>query len=277
MPEGPEIKRVATRISKVVVNQAPVEVFFSQEPLQRYGQILSGRRVLEVSSRGKALLTQFEGDLTVYTHNQLYGRWYVMRANKFPKTNRTLRFAMHTPTHSALLYSASEIHVLDPSQLAHHPYIAKLGPDALDEQITWRDILSRLQEKAFHRRSLAALYLDQKFVAGVGNYLRTEILHKSGLDPFARPCDLTRRQLGLLARNTLELSRQAYATAGITNTPGRVKSLKAAGITRSRYRHLAFARKGQDCYACAASIQRIEVSGRRIYFCPHCQSETRPS
>ena len=56
-------------------------------------------------------------------------------------------------------------------------------------------------DKRFHKRSLAALYLDQTFIAGTGNYLRSEILHQSGVHPFDRPCDLTRKQLGLLARN----------------------------------------------------------------------------
>ena len=69
----------------------------------------------------------------------------------------------------------------------------------------------------------------KSFVAGIGNYLRSEILFHSRVNPFDRPKDLTRRQLGTLARNTLDLTRQAYATAGVTNTPGRVKRLQARG------------------------------------------------
>ena len=138
------------------------------------------------------------------------------------------------------------------------------------------DVLKRLMDKRFHKRSLAALYLDQTFIAGTGNYLRSEILHQSGVHPFDRPCDLTRKQLGLLARTTLSLSRQAYVTSGITNTPARVKRLKAAGIRRSRYRHLAFARSEQPCYRCSDLIERIEISGRRLYLCRRCQPKHLP-
>ncbi len=271
MPEGPEIKRVAMRIDKIVARQGPVEVTFGQPVLQRFNQELSGREILSVDSRGKALLTSFEGGLTVYSHNQLYGRWYLVRQGKLPKTNRSLRLALHTSTHSALLYSASEIAVLTEEELLAQPYLAKLGPDALDEDVPWRDILQRLMSSRFRRRSLAALYLDQGFVAGIGNYLRTEILHKCKLNPFDRPADLTRKQLGLLARTTLELTRQAYITSGVTNSPGRVKRLQSAGVRRARYRHLAFARRGQPCYRCGTFIERIEISSRRLYLCGTCQ------
>jgi endonuclease VIII len=277
MPEGPEIRRIATRLHKVLAGNVAQKVRFTQEPLLDYGYELSGQRVDSVSSRGKALLTHFEGGMSVYSHNQLYGRWFITKRDKPPRTNRTLRLAVHTDTHSALLFSACAIEVLTPEALALHAYLTRLGPDALDEQCEWRDILARLQASAFAGRSLGALYLDQSFVAGIGNYLRSEILHSSRVNPLDRPKDLSRRQLGVLARNTLALTRQAYETAGITNSPARVERLKARGIRRSRYRHLAFARAGDDCYSCGTIIERIDVSARRLYVCPTCQPTARAS
>lgn len=275
MPEGPEIRRVATRIHKVLAGREAEEVSFTQPAVVGFGPKLSGQQVEWVSSRGKALLTRFEGGLTVYSHNQLYGRWYVTRRDKPPKTNRTLRLAIHTQTHSALLYSASDIEVLTPEELPLQKYLARLGPDALDDHVVWRDVLRRLEDSKFSGRSLAALYLDQGFVAGIGNYLRTEILFNAKANPFDRPKDLSKKQKGELARNTIELTRQAYRTSGVTNTPGRVKKLQAQGLTRRRYRFLAFDREREPCYHCGDTIQRIEVSGRRIYLCGTCQPSLR--
>ncbi len=277
MPEGPEIRRVATRIHKVLAGREAEHVVLTQPGVAGFGAKLSGQRVEWVSSRGKALLTHFEGGLTIYSHNQLYGRWYVTRRDKPPRTNRTLRLAIHTPSHSALLFSASDIEVLTPEELPLQKYLARLGPDALDDGVVWRDILGRLEDKKFSGRSLAALYLDQGFVAGIGNYLRTEILFNAKLNPFDRPKDLSRKQRGELARNTLALTRQAYRTSGVTNTAQRVKKLQAQGLTRRRYRHLAFDRVGEPCYHCGDTIERIEVSGRRIYLCHTCQPSQRPT
>lgn len=275
MPEGPEIRRAALRIDKVLSGRQAEIVSFGQPHLQHFGQHLSGEQIEWVSSRGKAMLTRFANGLTLYSHNQLYGRWYVVRRNQPPRTHRTLRVAIHTKTHSALLYSASDIEVLTPEQLPMQKYLARLGPDALDESVHWRDVLELLNAPQFHRRTLAALYLDQGFVAGIGNYLRSEILYEARVNPFDRPCDLSRRQLGSLARATLELTRQSLATAGITNKPARVAKAKRRGLSRRHYRFAIFDRQGEACYSCQEPVERTDVSGRRIYLCRQCQPALR--
>ncbi len=275
MPEGPEIRREADRLGQVLIGCDITGVEFMHRHLRHFGAALSGLRIDSVTSRGKALLIAFETGPTIYAHNQLYGRWYVTKAGKLPRTNRTLRLALHTPMNSALLYSASQIEVLSDAEVMAQPYLARLGPDALDERVVWRDILERLQHRAFAGRRLGGLYLDQSFVAGIGNYLRTEILYTASLHPLDRPKDLTRAQLGALARATLDVTRRAYATGGVTNTPARVEHLKRQGLRRGQYRHLAFTRDGAPCYRCGASIDRFDVSGRRVYICAHCQPERR--
>ena len=275
MPEGPEIRRAALRIDKALRGREAEIVDFAQPHLRRYGSVLSGQQIDWVSSRGKALLTRFSNGLTLYSHNQLYGRWYIVRRDQLPATNRTLRVAIHTATQSALLYSASDIEVLTPETLPLQKYLARLGPDALDDRVHWRDIVALLKLPQFRRRTLAALYLDQGFVAGIGNYLRSEILFEARVNPFDRPCDLTRGQLGRLARATLDLTRQSLATAGITNKPSRVARARRAGLSRRHYRFAIFDRQGEACFGCKNPVQRLDVSGRRIYMCITCQPPLR--
>ena len=165
--------------------------------------------------------------------------------------------------------------MLDEDDVGTHPYLAKLGPDALDTAVHWRDVLVQLRDKRFNGRSLAALYLDQAFVAGIGNYLRSEILFVARLHPLLRPRDCTSGELGRLARATLDITRQAYETAGVTNKPGRVARLKKAGATRRDYRFAVFARTGKPCYVCEGRILREALTSRRIYTCPNCQPHPR--
>ena len=271
MPEGPEIRRVAVRLEKVLTGREAEDVYFEQAPLRRFAPILRGARVVAVTSRGKALLTQFDNERWLYSHNQLYGRWYVVRRGTMPSTGRTLRAAIHTARHSALLYSASDIAVLDADGVASHPYLAKLGPDALDASVEWRQIAERLRDPEFRGRSLAALYLDQGFVAGIGNYLRSEILFDARVHPSRKPGDLGRGEIGRLARSTLAMTRRAFDTAGVTNGPARVRALKARGLPRRRYRFAVFERGAEPCYECGAEIRRISANSRRLYFCPVCQ------
>jgi endonuclease-8 len=207
----------------------------------------------------------------MYSHNQLYGKWVIAGSGRAPETRRSLRVGLHTASHSALLYSASDIEVMDTQELGQHPFLRKLGPDVLDDALTWRDIAARLRDPAFRGRSLASLYLDQGFLAGIGNYMRSEILHDAGLHPSTRPKDLSLAETGALARATLTISLRAYEQAGVTNRPGRVRSLKRLGYKRRDYRFSVFAREGMPCYRCGTPVLRSEVSSRRIYFCPQCQ------
>ena len=177
MPEGPEIRRAADKVAAVLVGKTIETVGFGLAPLKPFESRLSGRTVTAVDTRGKAMLTRFDNGLTLYSHNQLYGRWYVRARGDLPRTRRSLRVALHTAMHSALLYSATDIEVLDAAGLESHAFLSRLGPDILDPELRWQAIASRLNERRFRARSLASLYLDQRFLAGIGNYLPTEILY----------------------------------------------------------------------------------------------------
>lgn len=272
MPEGPEIRLEADRIAAAIEGDRLDRVEFGLDRLKRFERRLRGRRVEGIETRGKALLTHFEGDLTLYSHNQLYGRWYVRPRGELPRTNRSLRAALHTADWSALLYSASEIEVLDPAGLAAHPFLVKLGPDALSPDLTWQALAKRLNSAPWRNRSVGGLYLDQSFLAGIGNYLRSEILFFAGIPPDVRPGDLDRNARARLARRSLSITKRAYETRGITNPAGRVAELRRAGQRRGRLRFAVFGRNGRPCYDCGTTIERIEVGSRRLYLCPSCQA-----
>ena len=113
--------------------------------------------------------------------------------------------------------------------------------------------------------------LDQQFLGGLGNYLRSEILFTAGVDPGARARDLDATTRKRLARQILTLARRSLRTGGITNDPALARELKSEGWPRRRYRHHVFARAGEACHQCGGKIRREDVSGRRLYWCPECQ------
>lgn len=271
MPEGPEIRLAADKIAKVLVGRPLVDVTLTLPALERFERRLRGSTVTAVDTRGKAMLTRFDNGLTMYSHNQLYGRWYTRKRPGLPKTNRNLRVALHTETHSALLYSATDIAVLTAKQLGDHPFLNRVGPDILDESLTAGQIVERLTDPRFQRRSLGALYLDQAYLAGNGNYLRSEILYNSGLHPALRPVDLDAKTKNRLAKDTLKIARRSYRTRGITVPDSQAARQKARGMTRGQYRFWVFGRDGRACYRCKTTIERMAVNSRGFFYCPGCQ------
>ncbi len=271
MPEGPEIRRAADIIANVLEGQRIEVVRFGLPKLRPYARKLRGHRVSAIETRGKALLTHFEHGYSIYSHNQLYGVWKVLKGHKLPRSNRSMRLLLQTDSHSAILYSASDISVWLTEELHAHPFLVRIGPDIMNPDLHWRDIAARLTDKRFTRKNLATLYLDQAFLAGNGNYLRSEILHDAGLHPMRRPGDLTRGQIGKLSRSTLALSRRSYDTGGITLAPRLSKSLQGMGLERGQRRFYVFGRAGRPCYHCGGEVDRMEIGARRLYLCHTCQ------
>ncbi len=273
MPEGPEIKQAADKIASAVIHSPVEEIFFAFERLKPYESELKNHRITKVDTKGKAMLIHFDNELTIYSHNQLYGKWMIRKAYNYPKTNRQLRLAIHNHQKSALLYSASDIEVLDKDELALHPFLNRLGPDILDETLTLEQVINRLQDKKFCKKRFSTLFLDQGFLAGNGNYLRSEILFVGRIHPTLRPVDCNQQQLQKLAEAALSVPRQSYETKGITNNLELAADLKAKGYKRQEYRHWVFGRENKPCYICGTNIIKDTTGGRRYYYCPQCQKK----
>lgn len=273
MPEGPEIRLAADRLRESICGDRLQGLFFAFERLQPFVPRLAGSRVVSVQSRGKAMVTRFDNDLSLYTHNQLYGRWLIVPYGELPESSRSLRVALHTPTQSALLYSASDIEILNERQLRQHPYLSRLGPELLDESLTHAEVAERFMLPRLRRKRLMNLLVDQHIVSGMGNYLCCEVLFVSRLHPCARVMDCSESQLRVLARESLRLTRASYRSGGITNDMQRVEQMRQNGVGYEEYRFQVYRRAGQPCYVCGTIVQKQARQGRPLYYCPGCQSD----
>jgi endonuclease VIII len=271
VPEGPEIRRAADLLETAVRAKPLTKVWFKFPELKAFEAQLAASTITRFETRGKALLTHFSCALSIYSHNQLYGVWKIAKRGKVPASKRDLRLSLHTNGAAVFLFSASDISVWQTDQLEAHPFLRKLGPDALDLQLQPEALAARLQEKRFASKSLAALLLDQAFVAGMGNYLRTEVLFYAKLHPNLRAKDLRKLDCERLAETLLSVTRRSYESGGVTNEAAIAGVLALDGAPFEGYRFAAFERAGKPCYACGNRIERLELAGRRLYICSQCQ------
>ncbi|MBL8260821.1 MAG: endonuclease VIII [Xanthomonadaceae bacterium] len=272
MPEGPEIRRAADALAAAVVGKPLVRAWFWTPTLQRHAKGLVGRTIEAITPHGKALLTRFDHDWTLYSHNQLYGVWKVAASGERPDTSRSLRVALETADRAILLYSASDVSMWRSDEIHAHPFLAKLGPDVLDPALDAATVAERLRDPRFKGRALSALLLDQGFLAGMGNYLRSEVLFEARLAPALRPANLSAAQIRGLAKALLDIPRRSYATRGIEPASG----MRGDYLTDTPdgFRFRVFDREDQPCERCGSPIVREEHGMRRLYLCPHCQPPT---
>ena len=244
MPEGPEIRRAAQAVHRGIAGQ-PVRMTLAHPALAPMERALRGASVESVSARSKAMLTRFSTGDVLYSHNQLYGEWVVDRPDE-PLRTRAIRLVLETSAQRAVLYSATDFAWLRHGKEAVHPYIAKLGPEVLDDATTVRDIAVRLSQ--FPRRRIADALLDQQVLAGLGNYLRSEVLFAARVLPERRPQDLSATEIRKLARELLAIPRRSYATRGIEPAEG----MRADYLTDTPagFRFAVFDREGRPCPAC---------------------------
>lgn len=262
MPEGPEIRRAADSLEAAIKGKPLTDAWFAFPQLKPYETQLIGQTVTHIETRGKALLTHFSHNLTLYSHNQLYGVWRVINVGEQPQTNRVLRVRLQTAEKAILLYSASDIEMLTPEQLLTHPFLQRVGPDVLDMRLTAETVKARLLSPAFRNRQFSGLLLDQAFLAGLGNYLRVEILWEVGLTGQRKASQLNERQLDALSHALLEIPRLSYNTRGV------VDDKKHHGAL---FRFKVFHREGKPCERCGGAIERTMLSSRPFYWCPACQ------
>jgi len=75
------------------------------------------------------------------------------------------------------------------------------------------------------------------------------------------------------------ITRRAYRTGGVTNSPAAARRLESEGVPYGQYRHFVFDRPDGDCPGCAGrgGIRRIVHAGRQFYLCAQCPPGPSPA
>lgn len=271
MPEGPEVRVLADKIERAVAGETLQACQLLYESLSCHQLTFSAVQLTHIETFGKAFVLHFSNDYCIYVHLQLYGRWQTGPLRSHKKLQRSLRLHLATETHYADLYSATDIELIHKDNISRHYFIKKLGPDILNTKTNIATIATYLEEKSKSRRSLGTLLLDQASFAGIGNYLRSEILFRAKLLHTRKLNSLSTDERENLARMIYETTIRAYQTKGITLDKNYVSLAKEQGLRRSQYRHFVFSRKGKQCWICQHVILKGAAAGRRVYWCPECQ------
>ncbi len=267
MPEGPEIFLASRAVHDAVAKQ-PIKLELLHPSLKPKARALRDVSIVRVRARSKAMLTEFSNGLVLYSHNQLYGEW-VVHARGEALLKRQVRLVIHTAQHQVVLYSATDFSWLQAGAEHAHPYIAKLGPEVLDAGVSAGQIAKRLAQ--FPRRVIADALLDQHVLAGLGNYLRADILFVARIDPLRKIGSLTPAELLRVAKACKLLTQRSVQRAGVTRPWAQYLATRS-GLGYEASRFYAFDREGAPCWDCAVPIARMTQGGRGLFFCPQCQN-----
>jgi endonuclease VIII len=260
VPEGDTVWHAAKRLREALAGRVLTRSDFR---VPRYATTdLTGRQVTESLSRGKHLLTRVEGGVTVHTHLKMEGAWRVRPAGaRLPEGHRA-RLILANDAWQAVGYQLGVVEVLPTKR--EEDVVGHLGPDLLGPgwDAGQADEAAR-RLLADPARPAAEALLDQRNLAGIGNFYATEILFLRGVSPWRSVGRVEHLDALIeLGRRLLDANktRTGQVTTGDT-TPGR--------------RSWVYGRAGQPCRRCGTRIMRSEqgaVGEERVrLWCPACQ------
>jgi len=267
VPEGHTIHRLAQDYAERFQGTAP-RVTSPQGKFSDAADLLDGALMTGTEAHGKHLFLRFRDTDWVHIHLGLFGKVAFGPAPAPPPTDTVrLRLAADTayvdlrgPTTCALITDAEKRAVHD-----------RLGPDPLRADADPGAAYRRISRS---RTTVAALLMDQKVIAGVGNVYRAEVLFRHGIDPYRAGRDLTPAEWEAIWADLVALMREGVRdnridTVRPEHTPeamGRPPRVDDHGGEVYVYR-----RATQPCLICGTGIRTAGLAARNLFWCPTCQ------
>ncbi|MEU5226514.1 DNA-formamidopyrimidine glycosylase family protein [Streptomyces toyocaensis] len=265
MPEGDTVWQAARRLHGALAGRTLTR---SDLRVPRYATAdLTGRTVLDVTPRGKHLLTRVEGGLTLHSHLRMDGSWRVyadgQRWNGGP--SHQIRAILGTADRTAVGYRLPVLELLRTAD--EDRAVGHLGPDLLGPD--WDPDVALANLLKDPARPLGEALLDQRNLAGIGNVFKSELCFLIGVTPWLPVGELPAERaakLPELSRRLLEFNRERP----IRSTTGR------------RGQDLfVYGRARRPCLRCRTPV-RVADQGdgsrdRPTYWCPTCQPGPAPT
>ncbi|WP_275462674.1 Fpg/Nei family DNA glycosylase [Streptomyces noursei] len=271
MPEGDTVWRLAHRLHQALAGAPLIRCDFRVPRLATVD--LTGREVRAVVSRGKHLLTRFEGDLTLHSHLRMDGAWKIYAPAERWRGGpaHQIRAVLGTAAHTAVGY---RLPVLELLRTSDEPRVTgHLGPDLLGPDWDAAEALSRLL--ATPDRPLGEALLDQRNLAGIGNVYKSELCFLLGASPWLPIGRLTAPERApALAKRLLEANKDR-PTRVTTPWGTRSRPFDGGAAARPDRRLWVYGRAGRPCLRCGTVVRTAEqgsgTEDRVTYWCPTCQ------
>ncbi|MFJ5926673.1 Fpg/Nei family DNA glycosylase [Kitasatospora sp. NPDC092948] len=266
MPEGHVVHRLAG-LNRELFGGRAVAVSSPQGRFAEGAALLDGRVLDVAEAHGKHLFLGF-GESWLHVHLGLYGK-YDFGAGEAPEPVGQVRLRMANESGYADLRGPTACEVLTPGEKA--ALHRRLGPDPLRPGEAGDEAWRRISRSG---TTVAALLMDQKVLAGVGNVYRAEVLFRLGISPHRAGRDLRRAEWDAIWADLVALMREGV-TAGRIDTVRPEHTPEAMGRAPRVDDHggevYVYRRQDQPCLVCETPVRTEELAARNLFWCPRCQ------
>ncbi len=216
MPEGPEVRRFAMTLAENVSGKVlrDVEVLsgrYSKNELEglRFLKANLPTQIVGVGSHGKFIYWISKNEIFLHSSLGMTGSW-----SDKPTSHARVRFDFDGV--SVYFNDQRNFGTLKfvPGKKALIEKLKTLGPDMLAEDITDDVFIDRLKLKP--DKTIAEAIMDQKVIAGVGNYVKAESLWFARLSPHRKVSSLLPQEMSMLNGSIKSVLRESFQRGGAT-------------------------------------------------------------
>ena len=282
MPELPEVETVRRGLA-LKIDGGRITRWVQRRDDLRFpippgiGQALTNATIQRLDRRGKFLLIDVSGGMSLLTHLGMSGRMVVEPGWPEPfDKHEHIRFGVAgeggeiaVRFHDARRFGFVDL--LATADKQRHPSFKDMGPEPLSDAFTPAVLGVML---AGRRTPLKAALLDQRLIAGLGNIYVCEALFWAGLDPSRPAGTLGDGAIQALWAAIRRVLTEAIAAGG-SSLRDYVQSSGELGYFKSQ--HAVYGRTGLACPGCdcdlatSGGVQRLTQSGRSTFHCPKKQ------
>jgi len=238
MPEGPEVKTIATRLSRDVVGKRLTGLTFHSGRYTTHGPPKNTEEftetlpatVSEWSHKGKFQYFKLDSSnhRSCWITLGMSGRFYFADPKSVEPLHKHARVIFHLE--NAQNASPADLIFVDSRNFGTVHFCLEeevlkkklndLGPSILTSDLTPELFLNITNYKRNPDMNICKFLMNQKKISGVGNYLLSEAIYKARIDPFKTLKEITTEQKLLLLEKIKTTAADSFEAQGYTRKNG---------------------------------------------------------
>ena len=285
MPELPEVETVRKGLEKklkdFIISEIeiirPSTIAFPANK-DEFKKGLNNSLIDKWSRRGKYLIANLikktsnntlKSNGYLIVHLRMTGHFNWLKRNNSPCKHTRVRFfdSQENELRFIDLRSFGQIwwikEGLDPKKIIKG--LGSLGPEPFSKDFNYEYLKKEFSKRT---KSIKAVLLDQRIIAGIGNIYADESLFEAGISPFREAKTIKKRELIKLRISIMDVLEKSIGSGGTTFSDFRnIEGLNGNYSMQAN----VYKRTGEKCKRCSNLIQRKKITGRSTHWCSNCQ------
>lgn len=265
MPELPEVETIKRQLTKDLPYEI-LEVAVSKfvKSILKTKIDVESDSIISIDRHGKFLIFNLKGGRHLLSHLGMSGSW---RISNYPSKEKH--------THVSLKTRNCYLYYVDPRRFGNMYLISSkdlkkkletLGPDPLKEKLEQPFLEKIIKEHPY--KELKPMLLEQNLIAGIGNYMASEICARARISPLRSLKKIKREEIKLILKAIDDVIALAISGQGTTFLGGYIDTTGSKGEGKL---HLVVFRQ-KVCGLCKKSeIKSLTQKSRTTFYCPKCQ------